>query len=297
MRDWDTFVSLLLRESDNLITTALQDCHISTVLRFFVCSAIHLYQWKHDHSQNDHTPTSAAVHVEDYDEDDETDGIGVKRKRKTGGAEKDVAATYLADWHQLVSCVVHSLPKLLTRFSDNASHVTLLLQLLDCCAMDISIAANDISSGSASVRFSDQALRLLFKAIMGQLEVTHSRERVCQIASILRLWVKPTHVGPHSRKSKLSHKANKALALLESGIESLVADTLRSISTESLTIQGLLLADGGFTQKGRRSANSSIGSADLEVLENSLFELSASVGKFSGFWQSMDCRPFMSEVK
>ena len=101
LRDWETFFSLLLRESDSLITSALADCHISTLLRLLVCSAGQLYQWRCDHLRAEEKDQQqqavkahgqgrsgkSAAHVEDFDEEggEERVGVGSKRKRHVGG--------------------------------------------------------------------------------------------------------------------------------------------------------------------------------------------------------------------
>ena len=45
MRDWSTIISLLLRESEDLISSALRPVLSSILLRIFVCSAKNLRDW------------------------------------------------------------------------------------------------------------------------------------------------------------------------------------------------------------------------------------------------------------
>ena len=45
MRDWPTIIALLLRESDDLISTALRPSLAAILLRMFVASAMSLREW------------------------------------------------------------------------------------------------------------------------------------------------------------------------------------------------------------------------------------------------------------
>ena len=339
LRDWDTFMSLLLREetetdTDTLISSALQDSHLSTVLRLLVCSAQDLHQWRQEYvereeSQNQTLRSSTARHVEDFDEEEEAgvDGVvGGKRKRAQGGDAAAATQRNLRDWQRLVACVVHAVPKLLSRLSDEPAHVTLLLQLVDYCAEDIlpspvssSAAAGSTRRGSGSPaassllqNFTDQTLRSLFKAILGQLDGAHSSDRIDQLAALLRLWVRPplsssakdttTSSASGSRQGKKSPGGmTKLQGLLESGVAELLEGCVQTILDSTQTVEGILLAsDGDSTHKqgqqkgkGRRGETSS----DREVMTNALFEMSACLHKFSGLWQCLDCRRFLVEVR
>ena len=299
LREWDIFISLLLQESDSVVTSALEESHVSTLLKLMVCSAGQLFQWKQSYHQQ-------SQHDDEFGKGNMIIGVGGKRKRSATKHSEE--QTNLTSWRQLVSSVVHSIPKLLTRFGDNSAHVTLLLQLLDYCADEVYEIENSpastaghhstraVQNGVTSV-FSSQSIKALFKAVLSQLESSFTSDRVAQVGNVIRIWLRPEWnnggVVMPTRENSSSVVINM-LNYLENGLRSNLSGCMKVISASHETIEEVSLH--GIGDNVRKKRHSRKYHVDTEEFVNCIFELSTTLVKFSGLWQCLDSRRFLIEV-
>lgn len=174
MRDWSTIFALLLRESDELISSALRPTLSSILLRIFVASAVNLRDWYY---------LMRASQLE------EVDGMKGKNTKKgqngnngngnNGNGIRGYAhrldgkdQTKAEQWEALNDHLLRELPSLLTRFRDDKMNLSVLVNVLSCC--DISV--------------SSKACKGLLKSTVDFFELS-SEERVVEaLCGALREW-------------------------------------------------------------------------------------------------------------
>lgn len=159
MRDWSTIISLLLRESDDLISTALRPTQSAILLRIFVSSALDLRDW--------HQQIRAA-------QNEEVDGMKGGKQRKGSFANRlNSEDQVLAEqWESLNEHLLRDLPMLLVRFRDDQANLSVLVSLLGCC--DVSV--------------SNKALKILLKSITDFFESSSDEKVIGSLCTALREW-------------------------------------------------------------------------------------------------------------
>jgi hypothetical protein len=160
MRDWSTMIALLLRESDDLISTALRASLSAILLRIFVASALNLRSWFQQ--------TKAA-------QNEEIDGMRGGKPRKSFFANRlDGDDTVKSEqWESLNSHLLRDLPTLLTRFRDDQTNLSVLVSLLCCC--DVSV--------------SNKALKSLLKSVVTFFESSSDIKVIDALCRALREWM------------------------------------------------------------------------------------------------------------
>jgi hypothetical protein len=159
MRDWSTIISLLLRESDDLISTALRPSQSAILLRIFVSSALDLRDW--------YQQVRAA-------QNDEIDGMkGGKQRRGSFGNRLNTEDQVMAEqWESLNEHLLRDLPMLLVRFRDDQANLSVLVSLLGCC--DVSV--------------SNKALKSLLKSVTDFFDSSSDEKVIVALCSALREW-------------------------------------------------------------------------------------------------------------
>ena len=159
MRDWSTMISLLLRESDELISTALRPTLSSILLRIFVASALKLRDW--------YVQVKAA-------QNDEVDGMkGGKQRRGSFANRLDSDDQQKAlQLESLNEHLLRDLPTLLTRFRDDPANLSVLVSLLGCC----------------DVTVSNKALKSLLKSVADFFSLSSDENVICSLCTSLRGW-------------------------------------------------------------------------------------------------------------
>lgn len=111
--DWSTIISLLMREQEELITSALRPTQISILLHMLVRAAVKV--------------TSQKMSLE------------------TGDADSHIAKSeglVNSRWESLNNVLQMKLPQLLTRFKDDQENLSALCELLSCCDMHATAKSN-----------------------------------------------------------------------------------------------------------------------------------------------------------
>lgn len=160
MRDWSTIIALLLRESDDLISTALRPSLSAILLRIFVASALNLKNWFNQ--------TKAA-------QNEEIDGMrGGKPRRASFSNRLDGEDSLKAEqWESLNSHLLRDLPMLLVRFRDDQTNLSVLVSLLCCC--DVSV--------------SNKALKSLLKSVINFFDTSSDILVIEALCRALREWM------------------------------------------------------------------------------------------------------------
>ena len=160
MRDWSTIIALLLRESDDLISTALRPSLSAILLRMFVASALNLRNWFQQ--------TKAA-------QNEQIDGMrGGKPRRSFFANRLDGEDSVKAEqWESLNSHLLRDLPMLLMRFRDDQTNLSVLISLLCCC--DVSV--------------SNKALKSLLKSVINFFESSSDAKVIDALCRALREWM------------------------------------------------------------------------------------------------------------
>ena len=156
MRDWPTIIALLLRESDDLISSALRPSLAAILLRMFVASAMNLREW--------YAKTRAVQLDEDKPVDSSTgkgkkEKVPMSRRRNlyTHRLEKEDLVK-LDEWEALGEHLNRDLPRMLVRFRDDKSNLSTLVTLFSCC----------------DVTTSNKSLKALLKSTMELFEQSSS---------------------------------------------------------------------------------------------------------------------------
>ena len=158
MRDWGTIIALLLKESDELISSALRPALSSILLRIFVSSAMNLKEWYQ------------ITILNQIDEIDEMKG-GKQRKsfsKKLNDNDQDKAE----EWESLNEHLLQSLPALLKRFSDDKNNLSVLVRVLTCC----------------NISLSNKALKGLLKSISDFFDSCSDDDVIDSLSKALREW-------------------------------------------------------------------------------------------------------------
>jgi hypothetical protein len=151
--DWSTIISLLLRESDELISSALRSTQIAILLRIFVSSA------------------SFVTRKKSLFQSSSMQGSNVSSRLSTSkGTRKESEP-----WESLNENLQRSLPLLITRFKDDDANLSLLCMLLPFC--DYSISDNP------------KAFKALLKVVADIFRSTTDAVIVHRVISAMRAWM------------------------------------------------------------------------------------------------------------
>ncbi len=152
--DWSTIISLLLRESDELISSALRPTQVAILLRMFITSANYVVRLKGIHKPAASTAADLASRL---------------------SLSKSAATLSLDHWESLNGNLQKSLPLLLTRFRDDDSNLSVLSLLLPIC--DYSSVQNQ------------RALKALLKVVFDIFKATTNRMVAHLIISAIKGWM------------------------------------------------------------------------------------------------------------
>jgi len=151
LKDWSSIISLLLRENDGDISTALSEAKVSILLRMFVYSANQLVTRKQEIFNAKASPNKSM----------RTKGPVITLTGELGDA-----------WESLVENLHKDLPKLFTRFRDDTDNLNILIDLFKCF---------DDSSSS-------KALKSILKLTMDLLDSNLPENSLIKLVSALKKW-------------------------------------------------------------------------------------------------------------
>eukprot|EP01034_Spumella_vulgaris_P026896 gene26896-33545_t len=146
--DWSTMISLLLRESDELISNALRPQQATILLHLFITSATHV------------------------------------RVQHEKGDEKNSVAQH---WESLNVNLQRSLASLLVRFRDDDEQLAILARLLDCCDFS-GMQSTMNSGGKAAANSCAKSLKGLLKILTDVFLVSGDGTVLTRVATSLRGW-------------------------------------------------------------------------------------------------------------
>jgi hypothetical protein len=194
MRDWSSIISLLLRESDDLVSSALRPNLSAILLRIFVFSASNLKNWY------------AIVKATQLDEIDS----GIKGKSKVRRASfthrLDAKDQQKAEhWESLNEHLLKDLPTLLVRFRDDQSNLSALVGLLSCCDVSVSV----------------KALKGLLKSASDLFQTSSDEVVIVELCKALREWM----MSGGSSKGAVESSVTSIL----SGLWSKIEESLQSL--------------------------------------------------------------------
>ena len=169
MRDWSTIIALLLKESDELISSALRPTLSSILLRIFVSSAMTLKEW---------------YQITVLNQTEEIDEMkGGKQRKSFSKKLNDIDQDKSEEWESLNEHLLQSLPTLLKRFSDDKNNLSVLVRVLTCC----------------NISLSNKALKGLLKSISDFFDSCSDDDVIDSLCKALREWT----LGGGSAKGKL----------------------------------------------------------------------------------------------
>ena len=151
LKDWTSIISLLLRENDGDISTALSEDKVSILLRMLVYSANQLVKQKDDIINRKVSPS---------------------KTMRTKGPVTTLTGEVGDAWDSLVENLHKDLPKLFTRFRDDVDNLNILIDLLKCF------------DDSSSVK----ALKSTLKLTMDLLDSNLSEESLSKLVFSLKKW-------------------------------------------------------------------------------------------------------------
>ena len=201
LTDWGTIISLLLKESDELILTALRPTLSSILLRMFVSSAMNLKMWYQNIISNQ------------LEEIDQMKG-GKERQTSSSKKLKNIDYNKAEEWESLNEHLLLGLPSLLKRFSDDKDNLSVLVRLLTCC--DISL--------------SNKALKSLLKSITDFFDICSDDDVIDSLCKALREWT----LGGGSAKGKTDIRHSLIRSLTHLLTHSLTHSSAHSLTHSSI---------------------------------------------------------------
>lgn len=151
MYDWNSIIALLLRESDELITSALRPPQISILLKMFITSSLEVKQ---------------RVQLELQTRAKELE-LNLKSAKSVS-----VNSRMVDIWESLTENLHSSLPLLLTRYRDDESNLQTIVILFECC---------DYSSNH-------KGLKSLLKVVVDIFNTTSNQQIIKTIINAFKNW-------------------------------------------------------------------------------------------------------------
>jgi hypothetical protein len=126
--DWETIVSLLMRETDDMISQQLRPNQISILLTMFITTVKYLYSFILDEDRDNIANSTAQVEISQLFEANNSI-ISLKPNSNRHLQEIDNCNE---EYERFNEIMLRRLPSLLTRFKDNIRHLQLLSEILLC---------------------------------------------------------------------------------------------------------------------------------------------------------------------
>lgn len=168
LREWSIMVNLLLRESDDLISSSLSLNMSTFIVKMFVCSALDLVQWKNKLQLEN---SLSLDNDRDLPKKFSSSSNILSSTIKNNEYESDI--TKGEKWELLEGILNESLSNLLTRYRDNNDILDSLLDLLDCCNM------------ASNAKF----LKAIIKQTSELIITTTVESSVLKISNAFRKWL------------------------------------------------------------------------------------------------------------
>jgi hypothetical protein len=149
MYNWPVTISLLLRESEELISSALRPSQSAILLRMFVHCAVDLN----------------------------------RRRTLLAGAGVSLSANdrhFLQSWEALNEHLLRSLSSLLVRFKDDEANLLVLVDIVPCCTFT--------AAAASSAAESERALKTLLKIVMDLFQITRDEKILSVLVGTLCTW-------------------------------------------------------------------------------------------------------------
>ena len=192
--NWSTSIALLLRESDELISTALRPAQSSVLLIIFVHCAVDLTNKRNGYTK--------ALTLSNTDKQ------------------------FLESWEALNENLHVHLPALLTRFKDDESNLSVLVELLDCC---------DFSSN-------ERALKALMKVVLELVNSTRKENILKKLIASLCSWMQ---------------LSGTIAGTVEVAVKGLVNNCLESILDSRAQLQDIVQKQDGDSESSAADAKAS----------------------------------------
>jgi hypothetical protein len=293
-------ISLLLRESDGLLTKALGPPNVTILLRLFLKSAQEVYKRHHEGGDADTSGNSAAMlglsrTMASVKVSTPPKGKGAtgKNPRKTKAAAASESRATADEWETMNSILTSNLHRLLTRFRDDESNLIILTGLLECCDISINPKASkvllkiltELLKGTSSEALVERLLAIIggwLKLGSGDLNASlesivmqvaeEALGKVQEVTATFKAAASVTASPNEVRERPCSFPAAAWLSICP--LLSLIDDLL------SLCYHMLLLRDRNMQAE----------------LEDAVYACASSLMKFNVIWKTMDCRPLLDQV-
>jgi hypothetical protein len=294
--DWPVITTLLMKDSDGLITTTLRDPLVAIVLRLFVRSVTYLYA--HIIKANQPAIPSANISMASMAstgkfmhsmEDSMMSFVSGTGKRGGGvGATKKASASHhhllmasppkdlSSIWEGLMEHLLVTMPKLFQRFRDNVDNLNTLSNIAECC----------VYSSTHQREFTS-----LLKTLTDLLSQTSFEPLAERLISTLSAWID---------EAEGSNFKGSALQVMESLFDDCIDkffSNIRFIKAGSLPPSDR--SQSSKEKKASRGKGKKRGSAE-EVdesltIEDAFTACKVAIMKLKYLWKHCDCRSFLSK--
>ncbi len=190
LRDWSTMISLLLRESDELITSALRSVQSAILLRLFAASAAELHRW---YLQSSFITGGSSGGSSGSGRVTTKKRSNVSGSKGSSGGDSDDDAVKFAAWTSLVENIQRDLPRLLTRFRDDDANLVVMTTLVSCYDVSgrssSSSAAFSSAATSSALVSSSKSFQQCLSAVVNIMDSSSNEAALRQLTVSMKSWI------------------------------------------------------------------------------------------------------------